>query len=326
MRVLVTGSSGLLATNTIIQLLENKYTVRALIRDKLRCIVPYSDELEILEGDSTDLATLESAVRGCIYIVHAAAETRQGLINYRDYSKINVEVSKNICSLAVKYKIKRVIYVSTANVFGYGTILKPGNETTLIKPPFSNSLYVRSKQQAQKIALSHTHKTEIIVVNPTFLIGPYFQKSSLGRILQMSYNKKLIFYPPGGKNFVHVSDAAKAIVSALTNGRNGESYILANENLTYKEFFKKLSEFSSTKPVLIRIPKIILLTMGVVGRAITSFGIRTDFDLTNMRIICERNFYSNEKAEKDLKIEFRSIDLAINEAMEWFIKNRTRLS
>ena len=62
MKVLITGSSGILATNTIIQLLENQYEVRALIRNKLKCIIPFSNELEIIEGNYSDLNTLENAI------------------------------------------------------------------------------------------------------------------------------------------------------------------------------------------------------------------------------------------------------------------------
>ncbi|NJK86741.1 MAG: hypothetical protein HC906_12975 [Bacteroidales bacterium] len=57
----------------------------------------------------------------------------------------------------------------------------------------------------------------------------------------MFYGKKIAFIPPGGKNFVDVRDAAKAICNAIEKGRNGEKYLLAGKNLTYKDFIRKLS-------------------------------------------------------------------------------------
>jgi dihydroflavonol-4-reductase len=208
MKVLVTGASGLLATNTIIQLLDKNYYVRALVRNKSKLVIPNSESIEVIEGDITDLPTLENAIRGCQCIVHAAAETRQNLIDSKNYSDINVLATRNICELAIKNKVSRVIYVSTANVFGYGDALNPGNEETPNKLPFTKSLYVKSKIEAQEIALSFKKELEIIVVNPTFLIGAYDQKPSSGRLVLMGLNKRFIFYPPGGKNFIHVSDAA----------------------------------------------------------------------------------------------------------------------
>ena len=42
----------------------------------------------------------------------------------------------------------------------------------------------------------------------------------------------------GGKNFVATGDVAKGIVSALSHGKDGESYLLSGENLTYREFYR----------------------------------------------------------------------------------------
>lgn len=321
MKVLVTGASGILATNTIIQLLKNKYQVRALIRDKSMCIVPFSKELELIEGNYTDLQNLDYAVNGCDYIIHTAAETRQDLINYKDYSKINVDVTKNICDLAEKYHIKRIIYVSTSNVIGYGNNIHPGNETFPIKDPYTKSLYAKSKQNAQEIALSYNKQFDVVAVNPTLLIGPYDQKPSSGKIILMGFNKKLIFYPPGGRNFVHVTDAAIGIVNAITKGKNGEIYLLANENLTYEEFFKKLSKYSNTKPILIKIPNFILVMFGFVGNTLKLFRINNIITMTNMRILCIKNFYSNKKSETELKIKYKPIDTALNEFVNWSQKN-----
>lgn len=221
MKVLVTGSSGFLATNTIIKLIENGYSVRGLIRNRNHCLVPSNYKFELFEGDIKDLLTLEQAVIGCDYIVHAAAETSQGKVKYDDYASVNIQGTENICWLASKHKIKRLIYISTINVFGYGTIDKPGDETSKSKTPFSNSLYVISKQKAEEIALSYKNNFDVIVLNPCFMIGPFDQKPGPGRLVLSGYNKRLVFIPPGGKNLVHVEDVANGIVNALTMEKMG---------------------------------------------------------------------------------------------------------
>lgn len=320
-KVLVTGGNGLLATNTIIALLDNGYSVVALVRNRLKFLLPASVNLEVREVELTDIKSLEDSARGCEYIIHTAAEIRQDLRNYNDYLKTNVTGTVNVFEIAARNKIKRVIHVSTCNVFGYGTLDNPGDETSAAKPPFTKSLYVKSKIEAQRIALSYSDITEVIVINPTFLLGPYDQKPGSGKIIFLAYNKRFIFYPPGGKNFIHVSDAASGILSALTKGVNKESYLLANANLSYKEIFKKITSHSDKKPIFIRIPRLLLLATGLIGNFLVFIGLNTDLTLTNMKILCVKNYYTAKKAQNELGIVPRPIEIAINDAINWFKLN-----
>ena len=320
-KVLVTGANGLLATNTINELIENGYFVKALVRNKNKFILTDKRNIEVVEGDVTDYSSIEFAIKDCEFVIHTAAETRQGLSNYHAYSNVNIVGTENLFNAAINNGVKKIIHVSTSNVFGFGTIVNPGNETNKINKPFSDSLYVVSKVNSQNLALSFSDKIEVVVVNPTFIIGAYDQKPSSGSILLLGYNKKVILYPPGGKNFVDVKDVAKGIVSALINGKNKETYILSGENLSYNEFFRKLSLHSEKKPVLIKIPCFILILIGVLGNLLKSFGIENETTLTNMRILCVNNYYTNKKAKAVLNIKFNGIDDAIGDAIKWFKKN-----
>lgn len=317
-KVLVTGATGLLGTNTIIELIENGYFVKALVRNKNKFILTDKKYIEVVEGDITDQTFMEFAVEDCEFIIHTAAETRQGLSDYNYYSKINIEATKILFTAAINSGVKKIIHVSTSNVFGFGTKQNPGNENAKIMKPFSDSLYVKSKVASQHLALSFSNKIEVVIVNPTFLIGPYDQKPGSGRIILFGFNKKVLFYPPGGKNFVDVKDAAKGIVSALINGRNGEAYILSGENLSYKEFFEKLGRHSEKRPVLIKIPGFILILTGIFGTLLESVGIENEITLNNMKIFNVSNFYTNEKAKAILNIKFNSIDNAILDSIKWF--------
>ncbi len=325
--VLVTGANGLLATNTIIELVKNDFFVKALVRKREKFILNHLKNIELIEGDLTDYTSLESATRNCDYIVHTAAETRQRLLNYKDYSKVNYTGTDYLFKAAIRNGVKKIIHVSTCNVFGYGSKLNPGDENKKISKPFSHSLYVKSKVRSQHLALSFSDKIEVVVVNPTFMIGAYDQKPSSGRIILFGLNKKIILVPPGGKNFVDVKDAAKGIVNAIYNGKNKESYILSGDNLSYREFFSKLNLLSNKKPLLISIPCFALFFMGIIGDFLKIFNLRNEFTLTNMKILCVKNYYTNNKAKTDLSIDFNPIDNAINDAILWFSKkNKIRKS
>lgn len=322
MKVLVTGASGFLATNTIIELLSQGYKVVGLLRDKRKYLLPSHSNLELIEGDLFNINLLDQLVQKCDCIIHTAAETSQSLINYSDYYTANITSTGNLLQAAQKFKLKKFVFVSSANTLGYGTIENPGTEVRFIKEPFSESFYARSKLTAQELVLSKANEINVAVVNPTFMLGPYDKKPGSGRIIRMNYGKKIIFYPPGGKNFVHVTDVAKGIVSVLKEGKSGELYLLANENLTYKEFFQKLISVSGSRAFIIKVPKSLLLFIGIIGNVLRFAGFRNEFTLTNMKILCINNFYSNKKAITTLNIEFHSIDSALLEAISWFKDNK----
>ena len=107
----------------------------------------------------------------------------------------------------------------------------------------------------------------------------------------------------------------------LLKEKNGETYLLANENLTYKEFFKKLPKYSNSKPVLIKIPEFMMLFLGSIGNSLKFFGINNQITMTNMRILCINNFYSNKKSATELNIKYKPIDNALNVFVTWFHKN-----
>ncbi|SFB83746.1 Nucleoside-diphosphate-sugar epimerase [Parapedobacter composti] len=322
MNVLVTGANGLLATNTIVNLLARGYGVKGLIRNAKKFLLPPHDNLELVPGDITDMASLDRATTGCEYIIHCAATTDQNLLKYADYHRINVVGTENIIQAALKNGIKKIVYVSTANTFGYGTLQQPGNETTPMRPPFSNAWYAKSKWEGEKKVLAAQDRLEVTVVNPTFMIGAYDGKPSSGAIIQMGYGKRVVFHPPGGKNFVNVSDAAIGVVNALEQGRNGEAYLLAGDNLSYRDFFRLLGRQTGGRPVLITVPKAVLLAAGYVGDLLRAVGVRTALSSVNMKILCVKNYYSNDKARSELAITFHPISQGIDSAVNWFRKHQ----
>lgn len=316
--VLVTGANGLLATHIIIELLENGYHVKGLLRNHEKFQYPAHPNLELIESDITNILSARKALEGCQSVIHVAALTAQNFLRYDAYEKVNVLASEELIKLAIDAKIKRFIYVSSANAFGYGSKENLGDETTSMKAPFTSSFYAKSKQEGQKRVLSYRDKIEVVVVNPTFMLGAYDGKPSSGQIILMGYHKRIIFFPPGGKNFVHVADVAEGTVQALENGIAGEAYLMANENLSYREFFRQLADITQRKSILIPIPKSLLIAVGYIGDALRSIGYPVSFSSVNMRSLCVHNYYSNEKARERLGMNFRPVKQAITEAIDWF--------
>jgi len=320
-KVLVTGANGLLGTNTIIELLQQGYGVVGFLRDKNRFIGEKHHNLELIEGNILCPTDMAKALHNCTYVVHTAALTDPGLFSYEPYKKINVIGTKNVVDSAINAKVKKLIYVGTANVHGFGSLNNLGNESKQIMEPFSKLYYAISKREAQEYVLSMKNKIDITVVNPSFMIGAYDSKPSSGRIILMVLKKGFLLCPPGGKSFICVNDVSKGIVKALEDGVNGETYLLSNENMNYKTFFNLVKDKTGSSMVIIPIPKCFLLLLGNVGSFMRSFGINTQFSIGNMKALCVYGYYSNEKAKTHLGVSFNPIENGIEDALDWFKKN-----
>jgi len=317
-KIFITGLNGLLATNLSNDLLGNGFLVKGLIRNKLKFKGHNHKNLAIIQGDLFD--ELSPHLNGIDIVIHAAAETNQNLINYSDYRKTNYDATIQLFNTAIECHVKKFIFISTSSTLGYGSINNLGNEQQKIRFPFDNSLYTKSKLEAENYLLQNNDKIEVIIINPSFMLGPYDSKPSSGKIILMAWKKKIIFYPSGGKNFVHVKDASAGIINSLEKGKNGEKYLIANENLSYAEFFSKLNHLTNQNPIMIKIPKQLLIALGYFGDFLRMLNIKTNISSVNMKILCVNNFYSNDKSVTALNIKYRPVDFAIKDAIAYFQK------
>lgn len=317
--VFVTGINGLLGTNLVKLLLNNGYQVKGLVR----CVDSYKGgehkNLNLITGTLFDDFT--GILKNTDYVVHIAAVTSQNILSQSYYWNVNTNSTKQLYQAACLSRIKKFIYVSTANTIGFGSLQKPGEEEDAMRSPFDESIYAVSKKSAESYVLSENKKMQTVVVNPTFMLGAYDTKPSSGKIILMVWKKKIVFYPPGGKNFVHVEDVANGILKAITIGANGYKYLLSNENLSFKNFFQKVNHNTSQNPLMIKLPKWILLPLGYVGDALRYMHVSTSLSSVNSRILCVNNFYSNKKSIEELGLNYQSIDKAICDSVDYFSKN-----
>ncbi|MDH5032928.1 NAD-dependent epimerase/dehydratase family protein [Chryseobacterium cucumeris] len=318
-KVCVTGATGLLGTNVILKLLQNGYSVTAQVRQKSSWLGEENENLKLVEADL--LCDISVYLTDMDCIIHVAAETRQNLIRYDEYRKVNYEAVVNLFTHAELMGVKKFLFVSTANTLGFGNTAFLGSEKAPQIYPFTHSLYAQSKLEAEEYLLKNSKNTDVIIVNPTFMIGAYDSKPSSGKIIFWVWKKKLIFYPKGGKNFVHVEDAANGVVNAVEKGKNGEKYLLANENLNYREFFKKVNRITRQNPIMIPIPNKLLSFLGLIGDVLRKFKIKTDLSSSNMKALQISNYYSNQKSIEELGVQYQPIDKAIEDAVQYFIEN-----
>jgi dihydroflavonol-4-reductase len=177
---------------------------------------------------------------------------------------------------------------------------------------------------AQKAILEEVKNNGLkaVILNPTFMLGPYDTKPSSGALLLALYNQEVPGYTASGRNFIHVKDVATAACNALQMGNNGECYIMANENLTYKEFNALVAEELNVKQPYLLIPKPFILLYGIISEIIARIsGNDAKISHAVARISLDTNYYSAGKAIHELNLPQTPIREAVREAFDWFKDN-----
>ena len=320
MKVLVTGANGLLASNLVRELAETGYQVRGLVRDGSNLLSLNKADAELMKGDLTCRDDLRKAISGCDVVVHAAANTCQWPTNYEAYREINVQATRMIMEESSRRSISRFIFIGSANAFDPGSKKLPGTERSSFSFEKKTG-YMISKFIAQKLVLDESRRTGFpaIVVNPTFMLGKFDAKPSSGQIILMALRNPFLICPPGGKNFVHVKDVARGIVNAIKLGKTGECYLMANENLSYREFFEKLGKTLHITQKYIPLPAGMFYLAGSSGSIYEKItGKPARLDRLNAGLLCSDFFYSPKKAVCELKMPQTPVIHAIEDSAEWF--------
>lgn len=325
MKVLVTGPDGVLGSNLVRELLSRKYDISVLLLEGSKSPTLDGLPIERFYGNILNPADLEKCISGQDVVIHCAAATSVFPARDAFVNKVNIEGSQNIIDACLKNDVKRLVYVGTANSFGYGsTIENPGKEGNPYVSAKYGLDYMDSKRRAQEIVLDavETKKLPAVIVNPTFMIGPYDSKPSSGEMIIALHQGKVPGYTTGGKNYVAVKDAAFAIANAITMGEIGECYILGNENLTYKEAFEKIATTIGAKPPKIKLSSFVVKAYGGLSSFIANvFKTKPAVTKELATISCDRHYYSPEKARKVLQLPQTPIETAVQECFEWFKEN-----
>lgn len=323
-KVFVTGANGMLGSGICRELVQQGFPVKALIlKDTLREVIGNLD-IEIIEGNILDKDLLLREMEGCEYVIHAAALTTIWPRRSEKIVNVNLSGTRNIMESAAMLNVRRMIHIGTANSFDHGPRKKPGDETGMFHGWSYRLDYIDSKYLAQKMLLEEFSRTgfPVIILNPTYMIGPFDSGPTSGKMIIEVLNKKVPAFSTGGKNFVCSTDVASAAVNALTRGRLGECYIIGGENLSYGEFFKKVCIAGNMEFRMFRVPSGLILILGFFASAvscITSKPPRLSYTMARMSGVSQ--YYTSGKAAAELNILQTPVEKAIEMCIRWFRSN-----
>ncbi|MBW4446868.1 MAG: NAD-dependent epimerase/dehydratase family protein [Spirirestis rafaelensis WJT71-NPBG6] len=322
--VFVTGGTGFIGANLVRLLLQEGYSVKALVRPHSNLENLKELELEIVKGDLNDL-NLWQQMRGCQYLFHVAAHYSLWQKDREALYQNNVLGTRNVLAAAQKAGIERTVYTSSVAAIGAGKFDKVVDET--YQSPVEELVgdYKKSKFLAEQEAmLAASRGQEVVVVNPSSPIGPLdIKPTPTGDIILRFLRRQMPAYLDTGLNFIDVRDVAWGHLLALEKGKSGDRYILGHQNLSLKQLLDQLESITGLSAPQRTVPAWLPLSVAWIDEKILApLGKQPNVPLDGVRMAKQRMYYNASKAVRELNLPQSSLNTALKDAVDWFVSHK----
>lgn len=231
-RILVIGGSGFIGNFVVRELLKHPVkeviiydnfargkmeNIDDVLKDKRCSIFPYG-------GDVKDLDILDKAFEGVDYVFHLAA---MWLLHCKDFPRtafeVNIAGTFNVLEACVRHKVKKLIYSSSASVYG-DAVQVPMTESH----PFNNkNFYGATKIAGEAMCTAFNDRYGLKVVGLRYMnvYGPgQDQHAVYSGVVPIMLNKIAANETPvingdgtQAYDFIYVEDVALSNIKALTS-------------------------------------------------------------------------------------------------------------
>ena len=322
MKILLTGATGFVGSHIVEELISQKHTVIATIRNKsnLKWIKDYPVQFENCSlNDEEQLSKLVSTVD---VVIHCAGVVRA--LNWDGYYNINVVGTQNLVKAAIKNKnnIKKFIYISSQAAMGPSQNEQP-KALTEQENPVSN--YGKSKLLAEQEIKKMEGLIPYTIIRPASVYGPrdkdifIFFNLVKHHLKPTTHTKRFI-------QLVFVKDIAKVISITLNNeNTNNKIYYLCDGNIyTWKDVATTISKANNIKTVPVILFDFIFKTVAsfyeIVGKLTKKPQV-----LSKEKIIEMLQTYwiaDNSNIIKDTDFEFTKLENGAKITYNWYLSNK----
>lgn len=243
-KVLVIGGAGFIGSFVIGELLKHpvkeviiydnfargkKENIADHLEDERCKVFPYG-------GDIRDLDILDKAFEGVDYVFHLAA---MWLLHCKDFPRtafeVNIAGTFNVLEACVKHNVKKLIYSSSASVYG-DAVEVPMTEDH----PFNNTnFYGATKISGESMCTAFNDRYDLEVIGLRYMnvFGPGQDQHAVYTgvvpimLNKIEANEAPVINGDGSQayDFIYVEDVARANVSALTSDTKHGYYNVGTE-------------------------------------------------------------------------------------------------
>ena len=323
---LVTGAAGFLGGAICRELLEKGAAVRALVlpNDPAKQYVP--ENIDIVEGDICDMDSLrrffdvpegvEKIVMHIASIVTVNPEYSQKVMD------VNFMGTGNIIKMCLEDKEHtKLVYCSSTGAIPELPMGQAIKEVSRYEISTLKDCYSQSKALATQAVLDAVERKGLhaCVILPSGILGPDDPSiSETTKTVIEIIKGEMPAGIDGTFNLCDVRDLAHGAILAAEKGKDGNSYILGNDAITFKQFAKVLMEESGCEPIKFFLPVKAAYLMGTLmekaAKLKGSKPLMTSFSVYNL---ARNNVFDSSKAKVELGYTTRPYEETIHDQVQW---------
>ncbi len=316
--VLITGCNGLIGRTLAKRLMEKNIPVRGFDFWKTK---ESPETTEFIEGSILDYELLLGACEGVDVVYHLMEIENPSHSGRRFMKRVNVNGTEYVLNAAIENGVKRVIFLSSADVYG-SPDKTPITEELDPKP---NTPFGKDKLKAEKLCWRYAEKEglAVTVFRPTAITGPGTDESMILVILYMALamedSNRLYIAGDGDSCYqlIHPDDVVSAFQLAIdAPASNGKTYNLGSDNVpTQNEEVTKLKELAGLDARVKHISAVFAKILSFVLRPLSINYLRKEhlvFILSNFVLDCGK-----AKEELGWRPQKDNIEIFL-ETIQWY--------
>lgn len=329
---LVTGAAGFLGGTICRQLVERGEMVRAFVLPNDPALQFVPKEADVVEGDLCNIADVrkffeveegtETVVLHIASIVTVNPDFNQKVMD------VNVGGTKNIIDvMRVHPECKKLVYCSSTGAIPElekGIKIAETDDFYTLDKEKVLGCYSQSKAMATQVVLDAVKNDGLnaCVVHPSGILGPEdYAVGETTKTLIDIINGQMPAGIDGSFNLCDVRDLAAGTIAAADRGRCGECYILGNDEVTFKQFSKLVSEEAGCKKVGFFLPiKIAYFMADIMEKQAKRKGTKPMLTRFSVYNLARNNDFDSSKAKKELGYTTRSYRETIRDEVAWLKK------
>jgi nucleoside-diphosphate-sugar epimerase len=315
--VLVTGGSGYFGSILAGLALDRGDSVRIL---DLNPPGDRAGELEFVQGDVRDLATLREACSGVDIVLHNVAQVP--LAKDRElFWSVNVTGTANVLLAAREAGVAKVVHTSSSAIFG----IPQSNPVTEDTPGRPLEAYGKAKLEAEHLCRDAADAgLDVTIVRPRTILG-HGRLGIIAVLFEFVAEGAPVYVLGRGDNryqFVHANDLADAVLRAADREKPAVYNIGATEFGTMRETLQALCDHAGTGSQVRSLPA----GPARAGmRALAETGL-APFAPYHWLLYSESLWFDTTRAQTELGWRPQHSNAsAVIESYEWFLANREHL-
>ncbi|TNF61403.1 MAG: NAD-dependent epimerase/dehydratase family protein [Deltaproteobacteria bacterium] len=318
--IAITGATGFVGRHVVRRLMkEPDLCIRCLVRasSDARELEALGTRISLVRGDLSDVQSLAPLLEGAWGVINLAGY-RDFWSRSRDlYYDLNAQGAENVFRAALDAKLKKVVQVSTPLAFGVPDEI-PFNEDS--EPGPHPSDYARSKYLADKIGwrMHSELGLPLTIVHLAAVIGAGDSRPTMEVRRAVERRLPVLIGADTTYTYVHVQDAAEAIVRALLSSKSiGRRYLIGTERASTRDYFALIGDLANVPVPKYNMPEAPLIPVAkLLERFARWTGKRPSIPVDILQTIAAGSLvFDGSRAKGELGMQYTPLRAALSEAV-----------